>query len=146
MVAYASQQANLLRPMDTGAIFDGRVRIWVLTDDPQEADACGAKFHELGLPRELVLRLRPLTRPLPAINTEVSMPEAVRKKLGVPAGAKAHPPLRWRGRVLLLETDRESDLERFYKFLHSKNPNVPKADKPKSLSQLADEGVIETIE
>jgi len=128
MVAYAQPQANRLRPMDTGAIFDGRVRIWVLTDNPLQAANLGAHLHKLGLPLEPQLIQKP-----------TCMGVAIR---ATTAAGKHY--------LVILETDDGMDAQRFVNWLHQKNLAIkepaPKPDERKSLSQLADEGVIETIE
>ena len=140
MVAYAGQHSQTLRPRDTGAIFDGRVRIWLLTDDPLLAAHCGAKLHELGLPREMRLIQRPRVRGMMAVNPHVPPHWEPKLKANVPEF------LRYAGAIMVLETEDMMDLSRFYNWLHAKNPNVPKQEGPKSLNQLANEGEIETID
>jgi hypothetical protein len=140
MVAYAEPQTGMLRPRDTGVIFNGSVRVWLLTDDPLEAGQCGAKLHELGLPRQTQLIQMPTTRGMMAVNPLVAPHWDATLKMTVPEF------LRWRGRILVLESEDRMDLMRFFKWLHGKNPTVPKQDRPKSLKQRADEGEIETLD
>lgn len=139
MVAYAEPRTQNLRPMDTGAIFNGNVRVWLFTDDALEAAACGRKLHELGLPRQLALIQRPSVQGMFAINPNVPP----RYKPGV---GNVPEFLHWRGRPMVLETQDPMDLMRFFKWLHAKNPEVQKAQKPASLQDLADAGEIETFD
>ncbi len=140
MVAYAEAQSEQMRPMDTGAIFNGKVRVWLFTDDPLEAAACGKKLHELGLPRQVQLIQRPSVRGMFALNPLAEPTWNPKLRTNVPQF------LRWRGRPMILETEDRMDLQRFYNWLHAKNPNVPKPKGPPSLADLADAGEIESID
>jgi len=140
MVVYAPQTEQM-RPMDTGAVFDGRVHVWLFTDDPLEAAACGRKLRELGLPRRMQLIRTPSVRGVFAINPHAELRRDPRTGRWVPGF------LRYRQYPMVLETDDQSDLMRFYKWLHAKNPNVAPPETTQGLlPQLADEGKIDTIE
>lgn len=139
MVAYAPQ-AQQMRPMDTGVIFNGSVRVWLMTDDPFEASQCGARLHELGLPRQMRLIQAPAVKGLFAVNPE--SPKVWSQKLG----REVPQFLKYKNSPMILETTDPMDLMRFYKWLHQKNPKVAKPKKPVSLNGLAEAGEIETID
>lgn len=146
MIALPEQlpAAGRQRMLDTGVTFDGRVRVWLICEVRADAEALGAKLHEMGLPQTPVRRLRPEGRWKYAINTNV--PPVPVRQMGMTGTAKV--PLMYRKCPIVLETDKESDLNRFFKWLHGKNPNH-KAPAPKdrmSLNQLADDGEIDTID
>lgn len=140
MVAYAQQTAGQLRPMDTGVVFNGNVRVWLMCDDEMEAAACGATLNKLGLPRQMQLVQSPKVKGMFAVNPEVP-PQYVPK-----FGRKVPTFLRYKQYPIILETADHMDLMRFYKWLHAKNPNTPKPAGPPSLKELADDGIIETID
>ena len=140
MVQYAQSAAGQPRPMDTGAVFNGDVRIWLMTNDPITADQCGKKLHELGLPREIRLIHGPRVMGMFALNPHVPPRWDAKWRIHVPQ------LLTFANCPIILETRDKMNLMRFYKFLHSKNPNTPKPKNPSSLTELADAGEIETID
>ncbi len=142
MVAYsADNQPPQARPMDTGVMFDGRVRIWLFTDDPQAASACGRKLEELGLPRTLRLIRTSSVCGCFAINPNVEPRWNPQQRCRVPEF------LRYRQWPILLETQETMDIQRFYNWLHANNPNVPPPKQgPPPLTELADAGEIESFD
>ena len=143
MVAYA-QQTQRMRPMDTGAIFNGNVRVWLFTNDAMDAEACGVRLNELGLPQSSLRMFRPGARRwLFACNTD--FPE---DRIRKPDGTTQEKiiPLFYRGRAMILDTEEKKYRQMFYRWLHDKNLNVPQSKGPTSLKGLADAGEIETID
>jgi hypothetical protein len=140
MVAYA-EQTETVRPIDTGATFNGNVRVWLFTNDPAEARACGAKLHELGLPLDLRLIQMPRVTGAFAINPNCRPHWDRRARRMVPEF------LKYRQSPIILETKDSMDLQRFYKWLHAKNPNVTPAQPARpSLKDLADAGELDSFD
>jgi len=146
-------------PMDTGCVFPhgkgGRdVRVRLMTADPDDAVACGAKLREWGLPHRPEIIGKPRTRatfafdlmgkgePMAAIPAD-----DLRRKIF--AGQPVVPRwIKFGGCLVMLETTEREEIAAFARWfdvvarreVHYKKP------KPPSIADRADAGEIETFD
>lgn len=146
-------------PRDTGCVFPfgsgGRdVRVRLLTDDPEKAEACGAMLKEWGLPYLPEVLRMPRVQATFAMDLLAKPERMVTLPAGDPrrqmfAGHAEVPRwIKFGGDLLMLETLEKADVLAFARWFDVKARRAAhyKQAKPPSLTELADAGEIETIE
>ena len=148
MIAFANKAATM--PVDVGCIFPygkgGRhLRIYLITDDALDAQACGMRFQDWGLPADQ--RLIMDTRLKTALVQNPFQPQQYEPILN----QVTFPVVKFAGKPLALGTDDREEVFAFAKWLVEHNTqerrakDEAKAKAPPSLTDLADAGEIETI-
>jgi len=138
----------VMMPVDVGCIFPhgrgGRhLRIYLITDDALEAQACGLRFQRWGLPADL--RLIQEARLKTALVQNPFQPKQYEPLLE----QETFPVVKFGGHPLALGTDDREEVFTFAKWLvehNTKEKRAKEAAKTPSLTDMADAGEIETIE
>ena len=149
MIAFANKAATL--PVDVGCIFPyGRgnrhLRIYLITNDPLDAQACGLRFQSWGLPADqrLVQEV--------ALKTAIVQNPFQPKQYEPLLNQVTFPVIKFGGHPLALGTTDSEEVVAFARWLthhytrEKREKEAAKAKAPPSLNDLADAGEIETIE
>ncbi len=148
MIALPFQSvAPRIIPLDTGCVFpfgaNGRdVRIRLLTADPAKAAACGEALRKWGLP------YMPEIVAMPRVRGLVALDLAARGVYYPELGREGPRKIFFGGDAVVLETLDAENIPRFARWYDEKARAAVRAkdSKPKSLTDLADAGEIETID
>jgi hypothetical protein len=135
--------------VDTGSVFpfavSGAIHIWLLTDNPMKAQACGTRLASWGLPIEPRLVMQPHCQGMIALDLRA-------KPAYEPALRKMAPRrISFGGDYLVLESTEPQDLVRFANWYdqkaraHVEAKRIADAKGPVTLDKLADAGEIESI-
>ena len=149
MIAFANKAATM--PVDVGCIFPygkgGRhLRVYLITDDPLEAQACGMRFQDWGLPADQRL-ISPAN-----LKTAIVQNPFKPKKYEPLLQQWTFPVIKFGGHPLALGTTDSDEVVAFARWLvdqygrERRAKDEAKAKAPPSLTDLADAGEIESIE